>query len=173
MSELTWPNIPIVSAIIERMGKNGQKEVLVQTRWKPGVSEYSWTMEIPAGWIERYENVYDALKREVQEETGLNIIKFTPDICTSVHSISGDGAFAFKSFCCQQQLKWGLPWMGFVFICEVEEGELKSQESESRDVRWISISDLAQLVYHERTKIFILQIGPLELYLKENGYFWS
>lgn len=61
--------------------------------------------------------------------------------------------------------------MGFVFICEVEEGELKSQESESRDVRWISISDLAQLVYHERTKIFILQIGPLELYLKENGYF--
>jgi hypothetical protein len=64
-------NLPIVSAIIERE-HNGEKEILVQTRWKPERDPlYSGTLEIPAGGMHVYENVYDAVKREVLEETGL------------------------------------------------------------------------------------------------------
>ena len=40
-------NLPIVSAIIERE-HNGEKEILVQTRWKPERDPlYSGTLEIP------------------------------------------------------------------------------------------------------------------------------
>ena len=79
-------NIPIVSAIIERK-HNGKTEVLIQTRWKPDRDpEYSGTIEIPAGWIDRYESVYDALRREVGEETGLGVVKLHPDLQTKIYS---------------------------------------------------------------------------------------
>jgi 8-oxo-dGTP pyrophosphatase MutT (NUDIX family) len=75
LRELTEVNVPIVSAIIER-DRNGEKEILVQTRWKPDRDpHYSGTIEIPAGGMYRYENVYDAVKREVLEETGLRSIR--------------------------------------------------------------------------------------------------
>src|SRR5215510_8940315 len=71
-------NLPIVSAIIERE-HNGEKELLVQTRWKPERDPlYSGTLEIPAGGMHVYENVYDTVKREVLEETGLRT-SFHPD----------------------------------------------------------------------------------------------
>src|SRR4030095_1345693 len=58
-------NFPIVSAIIERE-HDGEKEILVQTRWKPERDPlYSGTLEIPAGGMHVYEKVYDAVKREV------------------------------------------------------------------------------------------------------------
>jgi 8-oxo-dGTP pyrophosphatase MutT (NUDIX family) len=56
--------IPVVGAIIERV-HNGETEVLVQTRWKPERDpEYSGTLEMPVGWIDKYENVYDGLMRK-------------------------------------------------------------------------------------------------------------
>ena len=61
-----------------------------------------------------YENVYDAVKREVLEETGLRVTSFYPDIRTKTYAPKDDDCFAFVPFC-QQQLKGGLPRVGFVF----------------------------------------------------------
>ncbi len=172
MWELNWPNIPIVSAIIERINNLWEKEILIQTRWKPWVSEYSGSIEIQAWWIERYENVYNALVREIKEETWLNVLKIKPDIKSHTYNVSNDWAFAFKSFCCQQQIKWWLPWIWFVFICEVEKwGIAKNQESENKDLRWINIKHLADLVFYNHEKLFTLQIWVLQLYLEENWYY--
>ncbi len=56
--------VPMVSAIIERQ-RGPITEVLVQVRWKPQQDPlYSGTFEIPAGGIELYESVYDALSRQ-------------------------------------------------------------------------------------------------------------
>src|SRR4030095_102972 len=97
-------NLPIVSAIIERE-HNGEKEILVQTRWKPERDPlYSGTLEIPAGGMHVYEDVYDAVKREVLEETGLRVTSFYPDIRTKTYAPKDDDCFAFVPFCCQQQL---------------------------------------------------------------------
>lgn len=97
--------IPVVSAIVEREHK-GQVEILIQTRWKPKKDpKYSGTIEIPAGRIKRYEKVYDALQREVYEETGLKVLSVYPEIKTKIHSPQNDGSFAFQPFCCQQQIK--------------------------------------------------------------------
>jgi len=157
-------SIPIVSAIIERV-HDGEIEILVQTRWKPkGDPEYSGTLEIPAGWIGKYENVYEAIKREVFEETGLKVMKIKPEIKTKIHSPKNDGAFAFIPLCCQQQIKGGKPWIGFVFICEVEDKKPVPQVDEVKDVRWMKKTELKKIFYNHPEKIFTLQLGVLDYY---------
>jgi len=142
---------------------------LIQIRWKPEHDPiYSGTLEIPAGWIEQYENVYDALKREVQEETGLKIFKIKPDVKSKVYGPKQDGSFAFVPFCCQQQIKGGKPWIGFVFICEVEDAEPIPQVEEVKDIRWISKAELKEILQKTPEKIFTLQLGVLDYYLNFN-----
>ncbi len=158
-------NIPVVSAIIERV-KNGETEILIQTRWKPqGDPVYSGTIEIPAGWVDLYESVYDALKREIKEETGLTVTKIKPDIKTKVHSPKNDGAFAFVPFCCQQQIKGGRPWIGFVFLCEVADEEPVAQAEEVKDIRWVTKAELKRLFTEQPEKFFTLQLPVIDYYL--------
>ena len=160
--------VPVVSAIIERINCNNEVEILVQTRYKPNFDPvYSGTLEIPAGWIDYYENVYYALKREVLEETGLKVTNIFPKDNTEImNSKKDDLNFAFQPFCCQQQLKNGMPWIGFVFICEVEDKEPSVQVEECRDIRWINRNELQRLLENEPEKIFGLQLGALKYYFE-------
>ncbi|MFA6428531.1 MAG: NUDIX domain-containing protein [Candidatus Buchananbacteria bacterium] len=168
MSTENQTNIPVISAIIERV-RNGSVEILVQTRWKPNRDpEYSGTFEIPAGWIEKYENVYEALKRETLEETGLKIIKIYPDLQTKIHTPKDDASFAFLPFCGQQQLKGGKPWIGFVFICEVADAEPRPQTDEVKDIKWLKKAELKKLFEKTPKKIFTLQLGALDFYFNHD-----
>lgn len=158
-------NFSLVSAIIERE-RDGEIEVLVQTRWKPERDpQYSGTLEIPAGAMNQYENVYDAVEREVLEETGLKVIGFRPDVRTKVHSQQGDDCFAFVPFCCQQQLGGEWPRVGFVFLCTVEDQEPIPRQGEVKDIRWMKKSELRQVFEETPEKIFTLQLGVLDYYL--------
>ena len=172
MSEIDKINvcIPVISAIIER-NHNSETEILVQTRWKPERdTEYSGTLEIPAGWIDRYENVYDAVHREVLEETGLKILEIYPNVKTKTHSPKNDGSFAFQPFCCQQQIKGGKPWIGFVFICKVEDKEPIAQQEECKDIKWIKKSELKEIFEKSPEKIFTLQLGVLDYYFNNERH---
>lgn len=157
----------IVSAIIER-AHQGETEILVQTRWKPDSDPgYSGTLEIPAGGVDRYENVYDALTPEVYEETSLRVLKIKPDIRTEIFSPRNDGAFAFVPFCCQQQTRGGKSRVGFVFICEVEDKQPVPAEEELKDIRWIKRRDLRRLVAEHPEQIFTIQLAALSYYLSQ------
>ena len=159
-------NYAVVSAIIERE-RDGVTEVLIQTRWKPDTDPtYTGLIEIPAGGMDRYENAYDAIAREIFEETGLKAIKFKPDIRTDIFSTQDDDCFAFVPFCCQQQLKGGWPRVGFVFRCEVEDKEPVPRQSEVKEIRWITKSELKEIITKTPEKIFTLQLGVLDYYLK-------
>ena len=163
-------HVPIVSAIIER-DHDGVTEILVQTRWKPEQDPfYSGTLEIPAGGIRPYEHVYDAVKREVLEETGLRVIAFDPDIRTQIYAPRDDDCFAFVPFCCQQQLKGGSPRVGFVFLCQVEDADPTPQHDEVRDIRWMQPSELRQIIAATPERIFTLQLGVLDYYLNHRGH---
>jgi 8-oxo-dGTP pyrophosphatase MutT (NUDIX family) len=156
----------VISAILEKT-ENGQSKIFVQTRWKPNVSPtYSGLLEIPAGGIEAYENVYDALKREVKEETGLDIVRIIDDYKGEIeYTRTNDSSFVFKPFICQQVLETnnGLPWIGFVFRCEVT-GEINMQQSEAKDPRWISIAELEKILNETPEKVFSLQYTTLRYY---------
>lgn len=144
---------------------NGKTEILIQTRWKPEEDpKYTGCLEIAAGKIRRYENVYDAVKREVLEETGLKVTKIKQDIKTKIHSPRKDGSFAFVPFCCNQQIKGGEPWIGFVFICEVEDKDPKKEGDGTKDILWIKKSKLKNIFEKNPEKIFTLQLGVLDFY---------
>lgn len=160
---------PVISAIIEREVDN-EIEVLIQTRWKPDKDPvYSGTIEIPAGHLDEYENVYETVKREVFEETGLKIKEFFPNIHTKIYSPKDDGAFAFLPFCCQQQVKGGKPWVGFVFICKVEDGEPVAQQEETKDIRWVKRDELKKIFDETPEQIFTLQLGVIDYYLNNRN----
>jgi 8-oxo-dGTP pyrophosphatase MutT (NUDIX family) len=158
--------VPIVSAIVER--KRGKTtELLMQVRWKPKNDPvYSGTFEIPAGSIELGESVYDALKREVFEETGLRVTGFRPDVRTKTHSQRGDEVFAFVPFCCQQQIT-GRARVGFVFICSVEDAAPFAATDEVRDIKWMTTSAVRKLIEESPERMFTFQLPVLEFYLSQ------
>lgn len=159
----------IVSAILLKK-QEGEFKFFLQTRWKPQISPtYSGMIEIPAGGIDAYENVYDALKREIKEETNLDIIKIVDDYRGNIiESSKNNKAFVFKPYICQQVLETnnGLPWIGFVFLCEVE-GEVIINGDEAKDPKWVSIKELEEIVRKEAINIFPLQL-PVLKYFVEN-----
>lgn len=142
---------------------------MVQTLWKPHKDEkYSGALEFPAGTLEAFEDVYAAITREVFEETGLKVKAFNPDIRTKKHTNRGDVSSAFVPFCCQQETK-GKPRVGFVFLCEVEDGEPQPAENEVRDIHWLKRDDLRRLLEEKPEEIFTFQLGALDYYLNYWG----
>jgi 8-oxo-dGTP pyrophosphatase MutT (NUDIX family) len=160
------PNIAVVSAIIERE-RNGQLEVLLQTRWKPQRDPtFSGLLEIPAGWIKSRENVYDALKREVHEETGLDVTSIFPaPKAGAFSSRTMNKAFSFVPYCCEQQLIGGLPWVGFVFLCKVKSGVPRPQRGEVKDIQWIKINVLDKMLRYKPGSFFPLHLQSLQFYV--------
>ena len=161
----------IVSAILEKT-ENGVKKIFFQTRWKPIVSlAYSGLLEIPAGGVDAYEDVYEAVKREVLEETGLHVVGFVNDFQSEItENRPHDRSKVFMPFLCQEVLETvdGLPWVGFVFRCEVE-GEIKMQESEAKDPRWLTIDKIKDLLANHPETIFPLQYPVLKYYIENVG----
>src|SRR5690625_7729049 len=59
-----------VRAIIEKKGPNGT-EIVIQKRVKSNETQTPY--ELPGGRLEKFESFIEGLKREVHEETGLQI----------------------------------------------------------------------------------------------------
>lgn len=161
--------LPFVGGIIERE-KNGEVEILMQTRWKPDRDKkYSGTFEFPAGVLDKlYESVFEALKREIKEETNLDLLEIIDESKTKVYSPQKDDAsFGFRPFCCVQQLKEGKPWIGFIFRCRVKKGVKLAQKNEVKDIRWMSREEVKRLFLETPEKLFALEIAAWEYYFKE------
>ena len=54
------------------------------------------------------------------------------------------------------------------FICEAE-GEPVSETNESRNIRWIAIEELAELLKNNKSKFFTMNVDALEKYLRFNN----
>jgi 8-oxo-dGTP pyrophosphatase MutT (NUDIX family) len=159
----------VVSALLER-SRNGKKQLYVQDRHKPTISpNYVDMLEIPAGGIHPYENVFEAVRREVLEETGLKVVRFVDEESTvEMENRKGDSSIAFRPYLCQQVLSTngGLPWYGFVFRCEVQ-GDININRNEVANPRWLYLDELTQFLESYPEKIFSLQYATLKKYLEE------
>lgn len=160
-------NTTVVSALLERKNDQGEIELLLQKRVNSNDSFYFGTLEIPAGHIIKFENIYEALNREVREETGFTISKIINDERTEVLStLENDGALAFKPFICQQYLKgpgWG--WMGFVFRCLVENTEREEIDNEAAEHQWVTLSELRKMVTENSKQFFTFHLPVLKYYI--------
>ncbi len=95
--------IPCVGAIIEKVISN-EKYILIQTRQKEDGNETNSMIEIPAGKIREYENIFLALRREVWEETGLKITQIYGEDSTVDTQTGNVSTLSFQPFCITQNL---------------------------------------------------------------------
>lgn len=165
LQESKYP-IPVISAIIER-NVGSETEILIQTRISGYDELYQGTIEIPAGRINSFENLYDTIKREVKEETGLEVLEIDQALDSETATTSkNDEAIVFQPFCCQQLIKGNIPWIGFVFLVKVKEGKLIPEKGHTQDLRWVKISELKELLATSQDKIFTLQLPVLKHYVR-------
>lgn len=153
--------IPFVGAIIERV-KDGRKQVLIQTRNKKNDNLYSGTIEIPGGKLKAFEDVFDTVRREVKEESGLDIIFIQSEDKREDYSNKGDISSLIEPFCITQ-MKNG-PFIGMIFLCRAT-GEPCISTEESSDIRWIDFDALKDVVKESPEKIYTAFLGPLKKYL--------
>jgi len=137
--------IPATRAIIQ----NEQGDVLLIRR----KDNERWGL--PAGSIELGESVFDCLKREVKEETGLDVISATPI------AIYSEPRFAFTSAFGQ-----GYQMFAVVFWVDEWSGAVVKNTDETVDARFFSPGRLPDIPSHHRETLADLREYSGELILK-------
>ena len=156
--------IPCVAAIIEKI-VNNEKYILIQTRQKEDGAETNGMLEVPAGKIREYENIFEALKREVKEETGLTITKILGEDRQISNLIGDNEVISYTPYCVTQNLSGAYSIILNTFLCEAE-GELLTETNESQNIHWIKIEELKKILKNNPEKIFLLHINALQKYLE-------
>lgn len=155
--------VPCVAAIIEKI-TNNEKYILIQTRQKEDGAETNGMLELPAGKIREYENIFEALRREVKEETGLSITKILGEDNQISNFIKGNEVISYTPYCITQNLSGAYSIILNTFLCEAE-GELLTETNESQNIHWIKIEEFKKILKNNPEKIFLLHINALQKYL--------
>lgn len=140
---------PAASAIIEKI-INEKRYILIQERFKENAFSENGLLEIPGGKIREFENIYDCLRREVKEETGLEIIKIHGEEDSNIIEYNNYKVLNYTPFASAQNIQGYYPIMTQIFTCEAK-GDLLTDTNESKNLRWISLEELIiTLQQHER-----------------------
>ena len=154
-----------VSAIIERF-HDGEWQVLLQTRWKPEEDErHSGLLEIPGGRIEVGEDFYTALKREVKEECGLEIVDIKPGRETQTRGKFNEVSVAFVPFCGERYL--GSNFVGSAFVCAAKGELIERGVYDAKEPRWVRFSELKKMLEKEPERFFSYHLSTLKFYVDE------
>ena len=148
-------------AIIERSGQDGT-EILVQVRNKP--YEGGKSIELPGGRVEAFESLVEALRREVREETGLELTSIegletrieTNGASTNVECIRPLAAY--------QTLHGPVDSMGVYFRCRAE-GQLLAAGDETERPRWMPVAEIARLMKDDPEQFSFVDRAGLLFYL--------
>lgn len=156
---------PAVSAIIEKI-EDGTRYILLQRRQKESSDGSNGLIEVVGGKIREYENIFDALRREVREETGLYITEILGEKERREVEVNGARVISFEAFCTVQNLSGVYSLMMQTFICRAK-GELVCSTNETVDVHWERAEVIRTMLETEPQKIFPLDILPLKKYLEQ------
>ncbi len=155
-------SIPGVGGIViaERFGES---HILMQARCKSDAPSESGLLEIPAGKIRAFESLFDALRREIKEETGLTVTKILGEERSPIYEANEYRVINFMPFSCAQNLEGKYPIMVFVFLCHVE-GNLLPYSDEAKNYQWVSISKLNAML-KEPGQLYPMHVDTLHKYL--------
>ena len=148
-------------AIIERATATGA-EIVLQTRSRAheGVKQ----LELPGGRIEPYESLFNALRREVREETGLDvesIQRYGPTVEIGPRASMVE---CFQPFAVFQTTQGPIDAMGVYFRCTAR-GRLLTHGDNSENIRWVAVHEVAEWV--QRTPdLFSLDLAGIVYYLQ-------
>lgn len=134
---------PGVAGIIENE-ICGELHILIQQRFKKDAPSESGLFEIPAGKIREFESIFDCLRREIKEETGLDVVEIENEKEAVLYEQNGYKVMFYTPFASAQNIEGTYPIMVQTFICRVT-GELKKQSEEAQNIRWMPIRELNHL----------------------------
>ena len=154
--------VPFVGAIIERE-LNGRKQIVVQIRQKDTDSQYSGSIEIPGGKMRAFEDIYDTVRREVKEESGLDITFIGGENSRQEYPNREDVSSLIEPFCVTQMSNG--PFIGLIFLCHAE-GEPAQETNETKQAQWMNIQELKQIIDISPERIYTAFLAPLKKYLK-------
>lgn len=157
--------IPCVGAIISQE-VGGVPCILLQERRKPSAGRENGMLEVAAGKIREYENVFDALRREVHEETGLTLTHIQGEESSVRRVVNGYEVLSLTPFCVTQNLSGGYSILLHSFICQAE-GSLSAQKDETANLRWMPLTELQQMLEQQPEAFYPLHVNALHKYLKE------
>jgi ADP-ribose pyrophosphatase len=155
--------IPGVGGILECTIKQ-TKHILIQERCKNEAPQEYGLLEIPTGKVREFENVFSCLRREVKEETGLEVTAILEEEASSIREYKWHKVIQYAPFASVQNLKGDYPIIAEIFICRVK-GKLKCQTDETRNLRWISLPDLQTLLATQEELFYPMHISTLRKYL--------
>jgi len=149
-------------AIIEN-DIDGTSAILVQMRNKP--YEGGQWLELPGGRVDEFESLIGALKREVKEETGLEITSIE-GISTRLETDSpATNVECLIPFAVYKTLKGPIDSMGVYFLCRAE-GELLKVGDETEDIQWMPVTQVAQWMKTDPEKFDWVDRAGIMFYLR-------
>jgi len=154
--------IPAVGAIIVKEVEN-EEYILVQNRKKNNGDGMDGLLEIPAGKVREYENIFEALRREVWEETGLQLTKIYGEENTNFLDVDGNRTIRFSPYCVTQNLSSAYSIILSTFLCEAE-GKLLEYTEETENIRWMKREELKEIVERSPETIFLMHVNALRKY---------
>lgn len=153
-----------VGGIIEK-NIDGIEYVLIQDRCKDDAKTEKGLLEIPAGKIREFENIFDCLRREVWEETGLEVTHIEGESEAVIFESNGYKALNYTPFSCSQNIEGAYPIMVQTFICQAN-GELLVKTNETENIRWMSLIELQRLLASNKEFFYSMHVVALMKYLK-------
>ena len=156
--------IPAVAGIIER-NELGVNKILVQERVKSDALQETGLIEIPSGKIQEFENIFNALRREVFEETGLRVTYIAGEDSLDTIRQNSYEVIGFEPFFIGQNLAGTYPIMVTTFLCQAE-GKLLDKTDESENIRWLSVVELREMLINQQDRFYPMHISALMKYTK-------
>lgn len=157
--------IPGAAGIIRRLSE-GEEWLLVQERAKAGAPGETGLLEIPAGKIRAFENIYDCLRREIREETGCEVTWIEGESDAVTVDLGGYRVLSYRPYASAQNLRGSYPIMVQTFLCEVE--ALRDTGSdESRDIHWMRLAELRSLLETAPGRFYPMHLTTLRAYAAE------
>lgn len=156
---------PGVGGIIEK-NIDGIDCILVQDRCKDDAKTEVGLLEIPAGKIREFENIFDCLRREVWEETGLQVTYIEGENESIIFESNGYKVLNYTPFSSSQNIQGTYPIMVQIFICNAA-GEILKNSNETKNIRWMPLIELKELLENDRNSFYPMHIITLDKYLSK------